>query len=109
MYSDYVYYVATVADLVMRFVWTLTLIPFSENSPLGSYMAAALNPFLASVELVRRAMWSCLRLEAEHLRNTEGFRSVDFIPLHFNRDVGDDSEKDKSQTCLFPNRRRRRG
>ena len=29
-------------------------------------------------------MWAVLRLESEHLHNTEGFRRVDVIPLHFD-------------------------
>ena len=32
-------------------------------------------------------MWAVLRLEAEHLHNTEGFRRVEVIPLHFDRTV----------------------
>lgn len=39
-------------------------------------------------ELFRRTMWSFFRLENEHLRNTQGFRRVDFIPLHFDHGVG---------------------
>jgi hypothetical protein len=34
---------------------------------------------------VRRAFWAVLRLEAEHLYNTEGFRRINDIPMHFDR------------------------
>ena len=40
------------------------------------------------MEMARRGMWAVLRLEAEHLHNTEGtegFRRVAVIPLHFDR------------------------
>ena len=43
-------------------------------------------------ELFRRTMWSYFRLENEHLRNTQGFRRVDFIPLHFDNGVGSKRE-----------------
>ena len=36
-----------------------------------------------SLELFRRTLWGFFRLEHEHRSNTEGFRRVDFVPLHF--------------------------
>jgi hypothetical protein len=42
------------------------------------------------LELFRRTFWSFFRLENEHLRNTQGFRRVDFIPLHYDHGVGED-------------------
>ena len=37
-----------------------------------------------TVELFRRTIWSFFRLEHEHRQNTEGFRRVNVVPLHFN-------------------------
>ena len=38
------------------------------------------------------------RLEAEHLHNTEGFRRVEVIPLHFDRKPARDDEGDEKRT-----------
>ncbi|CAH0479201.1 unnamed protein product [Peronospora belbahrii] len=87
MYSHkWVYYAAIIADLFLRFAWTLTLIP-----PLGAtrWLPLYLQPFTTVLELFRRTFWSFFRLENEHLRNTQGFRRVDFIPLHYDHGVGD--------------------
>ncbi|KAJ8523737.1 hypothetical protein ON010_g17382 [Phytophthora cinnamomi] len=86
----WVYYAAIVGDLFLRFAWTLTLIP-----PRGAarWLPLYLQPFTMVLELFRRTFWSFFRLENEHLRNTQGFRRVDFIPLHYDHGVGD-VEKD---------------
>ena len=44
-------------------------------------------PFLAAAEICRRTMWGCFRLENEHLHNTQNFRRVAFVPLHFETAV----------------------
>jgi len=36
------------------------------------------------LELFRRTIWSFFRLENEHRQNTQGFRRVNVVPLHFN-------------------------
>lgn len=78
--------VAIVADLFLRFAWTLSLIPPQSSRMLPLY----LQPFTMVAELFRRTFWSFFRLENEHLRNTQGFRRVDFIPLHYDHGVGED-------------------
>ncbi|TYZ53839.1 hypothetical protein PybrP1_009810, partial [[Pythium] brassicae (nom. inval.)] len=86
----WVYYVAIVADLFLRFAWTLSLVPPQSSRMLPLY----LQPFTMVAELFRRTFWSFFRLENEHLRNTQGFRRVDFIPLHYDHGVGDDLDDD---------------
>ena len=88
MYSHKsVYYFAIVSDLFLRRLWVTTLIPpGSSNASILPYVA----PFTMVAELFHRTMWSYFRLENEHLRNTQGFRRVDFIPLHFDHGVGGD-------------------
>ncbi|RLN63466.1 hypothetical protein BBJ29_004661 [Phytophthora kernoviae] len=85
-----VYYAAIVADFFLRFAWTLTLIP-----PRGAahWLPLYLQPFTMVLELFRRTFWSFFRLENEHLRNTQGFRRVDFIPLHYDHGVGNAEDK----------------
>ncbi|POM65962.1 EXS domain containing hypothetical protein [Phytophthora palmivora] len=87
----WVYYAAIMADLFLRFAWTLTLIP-----PRGAarWLPLYLQPFTMVLELFRRTFWSFFRLENEHLRNTQGFRRVDFIPLHYDHGVGDVEKAD---------------
>jgi hypothetical protein len=84
---DYLYYIAIVEDFVLRFAWTLTLIPTSGSSDLfGADFTYYLTPALAIVELCRRAAWAIFRVENEHLYNTEHFYS--YIPnftAHHNR------------------------
>ena len=38
---------------------------------------------VAICELCRRTFWAFFRVENEHLHNTQGYRRVEFIPLHF--------------------------
>eukprot|EP00735_Rhodelphis_limneticus_P013844 TRINITY_DN779_c0_g1::TRINITY_DN779_c0_g1_i1::g.18421::m.18421 TRINITY_DN779_c0_g1::TRINITY_DN779_c0_g1_i1::g.18421 ORF type:complete len:669 (+),score=115.52,sp/Q55B06/SPXS1_DICDI/29.11/3e-80,EXS/PF03124.9/1.9e-74,SPX/PF03105.14/1e-12,SPX/PF03105.14/0.00027 TRINITY_DN779_c0_g1_i1:66-2072(+) len=86
-----VYYVAIFFDLFMRFMWTLTLVPSHQ---LLSNVFSSLPYILPVVELVRRSMWGCLRLEYEHLSNSLQFRNTDFIPLHFETPTPTDKAKE---------------
>jgi xenotropic and polytropic retrovirus receptor 1 len=83
------YWLAIAADLVLRFLWTYTLIPEKDQSEFtGVPLALAVAPFAAFAEICRRTMWSFFRLENEHLHNTSGYRRVAHIPLHFETDQG---------------------
>jgi len=64
------------------------LTPENESPPPPSFLAQ-----------VRRAFWAVLRLEAEHLYNTEGFRRINDIPMHFDR-------KTKEKTDVEPKMRK---
>ncbi len=82
MYArDLPYYSAIVADLFLRFLWVNTLIPPGSGGLLS--LPLYLNAFLMVMEIIRRTFWGVLRLENEQLRNTQGFRRVDVIPLSF--------------------------
>lgn len=95
----WVYYAAIVADLFLRFSWTLTLIPpRSSRDWLPRYVA----PVTMVLELFRRTFWSFFRLENEHLRNTQGFRRVDFIPLHYDHGVGTDEDEEDAKNIIEP-------
>ena len=76
------YYTVICADLVLRFMWVLTLIP--PQSGANFELPAYLTAISMTVELFRRTIWSLFRLEHEHRQNTEGFRRVNVVPLHFN-------------------------
>ena len=108
MYRRRWYYrVAVCLDLVLRFVWTLTLIPSQisiidfrklwhkmtgaswpnpEHGEWNLHSVAPLlvAPFLGACELVRRWFWALIRVENEQLHNTSGFRRVKWVPMVFD-------------------------
>mmetsp|Transcript_2823 Transcript_2823/g.5981 ORF Transcript_2823/g.5981 Transcript_2823/m.5981 type:complete len:376 (-) Transcript_2823:309-1436(-) len=76
------YYMVICADLVMRFMWVLTLVPPQSGAKFE--LPAYLSAISMTIELFRRTIWSFFRLEHEHRQNTQGFRRVDVVPLHFD-------------------------
>lgn len=57
-----VYYAAIIIDLVLRFIWVLSL-----EAPRSSFPIPALSIFLGMLEVVRRSMWGVLRVEYEFI------------------------------------------
>jgi len=78
LYPKQVYYVAIMADFVLRCAWTLTISPQSFGIILNPLILASI---LAAVELCRRAMWNIFRLENEELNNIGKFRVVKDLPI----------------------------
>jgi len=76
------YYMVICADLVMRFMWVLTLLPPQSGATFE--LPAYLSAISMTIELFRRTIWSFFRLEHEHRQNTQGFRRVNVVPLHFD-------------------------
>eukprot|EP00568_Trieres_chinensis_P017772 CAMPEP_0183320518 /NCGR_PEP_ID=MMETSP0160_2-20130417/66522_1 /TAXON_ID=2839 ORGANISM="Odontella Sinensis, Strain Grunow 1884" /NCGR_SAMPLE_ID=MMETSP0160_2 /ASSEMBLY_ACC=CAM_ASM_000250 /LENGTH=291 /DNA_ID=CAMNT_0025487221 /DNA_START=101 /DNA_END=976 /DNA_ORIENTATION=+ len=76
------YYGVMVIDLVLRSMWVLTLVP--PQSGASFEIPQYLTAVTMSLELLRRTLWGFFRLEHEHRHNTEGYRRIDFVPLHFN-------------------------
>jgi hypothetical protein len=76
------YYLVMAADLVLRFMWVLTLIPPQSGAQfeIPQYLTAV----SMALELFRRTLWGFFRLENEHRNNTGHYRRVSFVPLHFN-------------------------
>jgi len=97
------YWGAVVLDIFLRFMWTTTLIPSERMLRQMPTFFAVISPFTAAAEVLRRAMWSVLRVESEHL-HSEGFRRVQLIPLHF-----DDSavRRESSEAYVTQQRRSR--
>jgi hypothetical protein len=94
----YVYYIAIVVDLFLRFAWTFTLIPAGAASPLSPKLMQYVTPCLAAGEILRRTMWGCFRLENEHLKRAREAGNIDqlgFIPSHLESEHGP-KEKDTS-------------
>lgn len=76
------YYLVIFADLFLRFMWVMTLLPPQSGANFEfPYYLSAISMI---VELFRRTIWGFFRLENEHRCNTSQFRRVDFVPLHFD-------------------------
>jgi hypothetical protein len=87
--SVWPYYAAILMDFILRFAWTLTLIPLQQLVPIGDSATILINAILAVCELVRRCMWACFRLEWEHLVLTKQYTSVyesdQIVPMHIDQ------------------------
>lgn len=92
MYPNKWYYSAMFLDFFLRFVWVISIIPSFTNFFQIKAGFSYLTAFISWFELCRRSMWSIFRVENEHLFNTEGYRRVDFIPLHFETPVEEKPE-----------------
>jgi hypothetical protein len=83
MYQQRYYYYCVIAlDIVLRFMWVLTLVP--PQSGASFEVPQYLTAVTMSLELMRRTMWGFFRLEHEQRANTNQYRRVSFVPLHFN-------------------------
>ena len=80
--NKYFYYCSMVMDLVLRFMWVLTLVPPSAGASFA--IPEYLFGLQVMLELFRRTVWGFLRLENEHRCNVSGYRHADFVPLHFD-------------------------
>ena len=78
----YYYYAVIFVDIVLRFMWVLTLLP--PQSGLSFELPQYLTAVTMALELTRRTFWGFFRLENEHRSNTNHYRRVKFVPLHFN-------------------------
>lgn len=76
------YYLVMCVDLVLRFLWVLTLVP--PQSGAEFQLPVYLSAVQMMLELFRRTVWSFFRLENEHRQNTEGYRKINVVPLHFD-------------------------
>ncbi|KAJ2694554.1 Xenotropic and polytropic retrovirus receptor 1 [Coemansia sp. IMI 209128] len=79
----WLYYAAIVTDVILRFVWITQISPsfFSFGHAVHSATVAYVA---AMLEVVRRFLWSFLRVENEHVSNCGQFRATTDIPLPFN-------------------------
>jgi len=84
---------------VLRFLWVQSLIP--PQSGASFEIPSYLTLITMALELFRRTLWGFFRLEHEHRHNTEGYRRVDFVPLHFA--TGHDRKYKKQQQRIGVN------
>ncbi|CAM9573367.1 unnamed protein product, partial [Phaeothamnion confervicola] len=55
------------ANLVLRFLWTVSIIPENRGNLFTADFQIYLSPVIAAAEILRRSMWGFLRVENEHL------------------------------------------
>jgi len=77
--NTWVYYLALVQDIVLRFLWTAGLV-IKKNKELG-VPDEVVNCVLQVLEVFRRFVWNFFRLENEHLNNCGQFRVVRDISI----------------------------
>ncbi|KAF2898457.1 hypothetical protein ILUMI_07715 [Ignelater luminosus] len=70
--STFFYYFAIIEDLVLRFIWALSLYLTEMGYVTSDLMTSVLSP----LEVFRRFVWNFFRLENEHLNNCGKFRAV---------------------------------
>lgn len=90
VYPVWVYYFAIVEDIILRFGWIIT-ISLTEFSGIEAGLVVSL---LAPMEMFRRFVWNCIRLENEQLNNCGLFRAVRDIPIEVVAPI-DESHLDK--------------
>eukprot|EP00981_Chlorochromonas_danica_P014494 scaffold8027_cov159-Ochromonas_danica.AAC.2 len=65
---SWLYILVMLFNLVLRFAWTLTLLPTAEEDDVKSFYATVVShmgPIVAAAEIVRRMAWGFFRLEFE--------------------------------------------
>lgn len=92
----WVYYIAMVLDVIVRFNWIFYAI-FTHN--IGH--AAVLSFVISFSEVCRRGMWSIFRVENEHCTNVVLFRASRDVPLPYELPRADgqaDTEPQPTET-----------
>ncbi|KAG8714690.1 hypothetical protein FRC08_011581 [Ceratobasidium sp. 394] len=84
----YVYYIAIVLNVIIRFVWVWYI-------PTGGLSAGVRAFMFAFLEMLRRVQWNFFRLENEHIGNADQFRVTREVPLPyvFTGDQDSDDEE----------------
>lgn len=78
--SEIYYYFIGILNFFLRFLWLITLSPEIINSFIRP---ETLSIILFSLEILRRGMWNCIRLEFKHLEISEEFRVCSNVELPF--------------------------
>jgi hypothetical protein len=63
------YYLAIVVDLILRFVWVVSLAP--TETAISVLNTSQFNFFFGSLEITRRFVWAHFRMEYEHLKHVK--------------------------------------
>ncbi|KAJ4889913.1 Phosphate transporter PHO1-like protein 3 [Raphanus sativus] len=83
-----VYFIAMILNVLLRFAWLQTVLDFNFSFMHKQTMVTV----VASLEIIRRGIWSFFRLENEHLNNVGKYRAFKSVPLPFNYDEDEDKD-----------------
>jgi len=85
-YPAIYYGFAIIIDLVLRFSWSFTLVSTTINPYFSNNISEVwFVSYIEIAELVRRAIWSTIRVENAHLSRKDEFRSYDYVPLLYEQ------------------------
>ncbi|KAG8366379.1 hypothetical protein BUALT_Bualt17G0073600 [Buddleja alternifolia] len=76
-------------NVLLRLAWMQTVM----NVKVFSLHRQAMTTLVASLEIIRRGIWTFFRLENEHLNNVGKFRAFNTVPMPFN--YNEDEDKDE--------------
>ncbi|KAJ1962726.1 Signal transduction protein [Dipsacomyces acuminosporus] len=92
----WLYYVAIVMDVILRFVWITQISPTFFS--FGHRVHQSTLAYIAAVlEVLRRISWNFIRVENEHVSNCGQFRATTDIPLPFDFQRRRESASDTEQ------------
>ncbi|KAK3359866.1 EXS family-domain-containing protein [Lasiosphaeria hispida] len=89
--QTWVYYLIMVIDPILRFSWIFYAI-FTHNTQHSTVVSF----FVAFAEVVRRGMWTLLRVENEHCSNVAQYKASRDIPLPYQLDTIAEGHSDDS-------------
>ncbi|CAD2083698.1 G-protein associated signal transduction protein, putative [Plasmodium vinckei brucechwatti] len=79
MYPPQYYYFAGFFNLIFRLTWAVTIMPINifPNKEINFFL---ITFFLMFIEVLRRSIWICFRLENEHVTNASRYRAILWVP-----------------------------
>ena len=78
--KKYVYYLISILDFFLRFLWLITLSPEVINAFIRP---ESLSIILSSLEIFRRGMWNLIRIEYKHFEISKEFKVTNDVELPF--------------------------
>ena len=79
------YYFILLYDLIVRFIWLLTLSPevvYSMPRPEFTFL------IINILEIIRLGFWNCIKIEKKHMDICDGYKVSNDIELPFKKDRG---------------------
>jgi hypothetical protein len=102
------YYWSILSNFFLRFVWVLTIIPFSfeddDDDMDITYFTHIFGwkqitlPLLTLLEIFRRFQWSLLRVEWEQISHGSGFRMSYYVPMFIKESVNNATDGNTKTT-----------
>lgn len=85
-FSRRAYWLCGLLDLSARSTWVLTLMPMSTLTS-NAVARVLLVSIISCIEILRRSMWTVLRVENEQISNASGYRVLLWVPSKLNKSL----------------------